>query len=121
MRTLAIHPAYFDEQFDCCFCERCYPLALPDTIANEGPTEYVVPRGWYRVGLALPPRAKALDIFRQWSASFHGTKDALVLKSVLETGTLMKPGDRLLNGTAHFSVFRVVCSIISFERSLDCG
>ncbi len=99
VRTLEIHEAYFDEQFDCCFCERCYPQALPDTITNEGPTEYVVPRGWYRVGLALPPRAKALDIFRQWSASFHGTKDVLVLQSVLETGMLMKPGDKLLNGT----------------------
>eukprot|EP01043_Picozoa_sp_COSAG02_P034088 COSAG02_NODE_2364_length_9055_cov_12.230606_5_plen_838_part_00 len=99
MRTLHIHEAYFDEQFDCCFCERCYPASLPDTITNEGPTPYVVPRGWFRVGLALPPRAKALDVFRQWSVSFHGTKDPLVLKSVLESGTLMKPGDKLMNGT----------------------
>ena len=99
IRTLDIHEAYFNDQFDCCFCKCCYPAALPDKIANEGPTEYVVPRGWYRVGLALPPRAKALDIFRHWSASFHGIKDPLVLKSVLESGALTKPGDKLLNGT----------------------
>ena len=99
VRTLGIHEAYFDERFDCCFCERCYPAALPDTIANEGPTGYVVPRGWFRVGLALPPRAKALDIFNRWSASFHGVKDPLVLQSILECGRLMKPGDKLMNGT----------------------
>ena len=97
--TLGIDGAYLEPHFDRCYCERCYPAAWRDTISNEGPTEHVVPRGWFRVGLALPPKAKALDIFSKWSVSFHGTSSPLVLKSVLDCGQLMKAGDTLLDGT----------------------
>eukprot|EP01043_Picozoa_sp_COSAG02_P030315 COSAG02_NODE_1929_length_10336_cov_69.703819_3_plen_795_part_00 len=94
--TLRIADAFLDHDFDRCYCDRCYRPAWPDTISNEGPTPYVVPRGWVRFGLALPPKAAALDIFEKWSVSFHGTKSPLVLKSILECGQLMKPGDALL-------------------------
>jgi hypothetical protein len=97
--TLGIADAYFDRRFDRCYCDRCYPAAWPDTISNEGPTPYVVPRGWFRFGLALPPKAKALNIFDKWSVSFHGTKSPLVLQSGLDCGQLMKAGDTLLDGT----------------------
>ena len=32
----------------------------------------------YGVGLKLPPRAARLDIFKNWSASFHGVKSTQV-------------------------------------------
>lgn len=93
--------AYLDRRFDRCYCDSCYPAAWPDTISNEGPTPYVIPRGWFRFGLKLQPRAQdaELDIFNKWSVSFHGTKSPLVLKSVLQNGQLMKAGDTLLDGT----------------------
>jgi hypothetical protein len=95
---LQISKVYFDPEFDRCYCEQCYKGSWPDTIEEEGPTPYVVPRGWFRFGLALQPRARdeSLDIFRKWSVSFHGTKSPLVLKSILQCGGLMKSGDKLL-------------------------
>ena len=98
LESIGLHGAYFDSRHDRCYCERCYPARFPNTIANDGPTDYVVPRGWFRFGLALPPKAVALDIFETWSVSFHGTKSPFVLESILECGQLMKSGDRLLNG-----------------------
>jgi hypothetical protein len=73
----------------------------PQSIANEGPTPYVVPRGWVRVGLKTPPRmaSKKLDVWNKWSVSFHGVKSVAVLESILDHGGLMKPGDVLLDGT----------------------
>jgi len=96
---LGINSAYFDERYDRCYCSRCYPDEWSDTISNEGPTPYVIPRGWMRFGLALPARARDLDVFNQWSTSFHGVKSVPVLKSILQCGQLMKPGDKLLDGT----------------------
>jgi ATP-dependent DNA helicase PIF1 len=102
LATLGIEDDKLDHSYDKCYCTRCYQG--PDTIANEGPTPYVIPRGWCRVGLKLPDRSidgRSLasdgeDIFKKWSVSFHGTKDPLVLNSVLQSGHLAKPGDVLL-------------------------
>ncbi len=99
LATLGIDDLHLDHRFDRCYCERCYPMAWPDTISNEGPTPYVVPRGWVRFGLAVPQRATVLNIFEEWSVSFHGTKSPQVLESILDCGQLMKAGDRLLDGT----------------------
>ena len=98
--TLSIAEAYLDHEHDKCYCAACY--RGPDCISNEGPSAYVVPRGWVRFGLKLPPRGSdpELDIFNKWNASFHGVKSTVVLKSVLQCGSLMKPGDTLLDGTA---------------------
>jgi hypothetical protein len=70
-----------------------------DTVTNEGPTPYVVPRGWAGFGFKLPPRAKSKDIFNKWSASFHGVDSPAVLTSILDCGQLMKAGDKLLDGS----------------------
>eukprot|EP00656_Telonema_subtile_P001295 TRINITY_DN10592_c0_g4_i3.p1 TRINITY_DN10592_c0_g4~~TRINITY_DN10592_c0_g4_i3.p1 ORF type:complete len:867 (-),score=296.48 TRINITY_DN10592_c0_g4_i3:122-2722(-) len=99
LRCLQIEPEYLDPKHDRCYCAECYPHSWADKISNEGPTDYVVPRGWYRVGLSLPPRVKVLDVFEQWSASFHGVKSVPVLRSILDCGQLLKPGDTLLDGT----------------------
>jgi len=97
--ALNIGSVCFDHRFDKCFCQKCYKSSSPDTICNEGPTAYVVPRGWVRFGLKLPPRATTNDIFNKWSVSFHGVKSVKVLKSILRCGSLLKPGDRLIDGT----------------------
>ena len=55
LEQLQISKVYFDPEFDRCYCERCYKGSWPDTIVEEGPTPYVVPRGWFRFGLALQP------------------------------------------------------------------
>ena len=101
--TLGVDPNFLDPVHDRCYCEDCYWPAprWPDTIGNEGPTAYVVPRGWFRFGLSFGSegRAKKHGIFKKWSASFHGVKSKTVLESILDCGQLMKPGDRLLDGT----------------------
>jgi hypothetical protein len=97
LRFLNINPAYLAPEWDRCYCVRCY--VGPDTIRNDGPTPYVIPHGWVRFGLALPPRAHAENVFTKWNASFHGVKSVLVLKSILQNGSLMKPGDVLMDRT----------------------
>jgi hypothetical protein len=99
--TLGVNRVYLDSKHDRCYCEACYPARYPDTFSNDGPTEYVVPRGWYRFGLAFgsESKAKSHDIFNQWDASYHGVKSKPVLDSILDGGLLMKAGDTLLDGT----------------------
>ena len=97
--TLGIPEAYLNSEHDRCYCHNCYQNDWPDTIRNDGPTAYIVPRGWVRFGLEVPPRVNALDVFNKWSTSFHGVSSTMVLKSILDCGQLMKPGDVLLDGT----------------------
>lgn len=99
LSTLELDEAFLDPRYNRCYCKQCYPENLADTVANEGLTAYVVPRGWVGFGLKLPPRAAKLDIFNRWCASFHGVDNTLILRSILDCGQLMKAGDRLLNGT----------------------
>lgn len=97
-RSLNIPEMYLNSSHDRCYCKECYSGWR--TIDNEGPTPYVVPEpGWVRFGLHIEARAQAMDIFNQWSACFHGVKSTVVLKSILDCGGLMKPGDRLVDGT----------------------
>ena len=91
LRILGLDEAYFDPKHDRCYCHECFGPGLQDIIANSGPTLNVVPRGWYRCGLALPPRSSVLLIFEQWSVSFHGVKSAAVLQSIMQNGRPMKP------------------------------
>eukprot|EP01047_Picozoa_sp_COSAG01_P050209 COSAG01_NODE_5050_length_4524_cov_189.554802_5_plen_322_part_00 len=101
----------FDEQYNRCYCGICYPARWPDTIKNDGPTEYVVPRGWFRFGLRLDanvfgtpdrPGNSIPDVdavFKTWCVSFHGVKSEEILRSITTLGTLLKPGDKLPDGT----------------------
>jgi hypothetical protein len=109
VRSMGLDAAYLEPKHDRCYCEVCYPAACVDTITNEGPTPYVVPRGWCGFGFRMQPRAHAEDIFNKWSASFHGVDSPAVLKSILQCGQLMKPGDKLLDGS-------VLCSAKSMGR-----
>ena len=106
IRTLNLPEAYLNPEFDRCYCSQCYPPNLPSAIPNEAGA-YVVPQGWFRFGLKAPPRANANDVFNQWCVSLiHGVKGVAVLNSILKKqtadeawGQLMKPGDKLLDGS----------------------
>ena len=93
-----INALLFNQKDDQCFCDECWSEDAADIIKHDGPTPFVVPRGWMRFGLALPPRARTLKIEEEWSVSFHGVKSMEVLHSILHSGGLMKPGDTLLGG-----------------------
>mmetsp|Transcript_58419 Transcript_58419/g.153890 ORF Transcript_58419/g.153890 Transcript_58419/m.153890 type:complete len:290 (-) Transcript_58419:297-1166(-) len=97
LATHNISRAYFNGQHDRCYCDYCYNSFMPDVIV-AGPTQYIVPRGWYRFGIDVPRGlVQQEDIFRKWSVSFHGTR-AYLLKSLLSNGLAM-PGDKLLDGS----------------------
>ena len=85
---------------DRCYCCACYKAEWPDVIATDGPCPYVIPRGWVRFGLKLQPRVEALgeEFFRRWSVSFHGAA-AAVCAQILQSGMILIPGDRLLDGS----------------------
>ncbi len=97
--TLGLGAAFFDSAHDRCYCGACYPAEWPDLIETDGPRPYVIPRGWARFGLRLLPRAEALgrEFFRTWCVGFHGAA-AGVCKQILESGGMLLPGDRLLDG-----------------------
>ena len=99
LETLGIHEGYLDRENDRCYCAECYKPSWPDKIDNKGPTPYVVPRGWVRVGLSDPRlQDPKLNVFEEWSVSFHGVKSAAVLESILRERRLAVPGDTLMNG-----------------------
>ncbi len=100
MATLGLEEAFFDSEHDRCYCCACYKAEWPDTIKTDGPSSYVIPRGWVRFGLKLQPRAEALGskFFQNWSVSFHGAA-AVVCAQIMRSGMMLIPGDRLLDGS----------------------
>jgi hypothetical protein len=58
---------------------------------------YEVPKGWCGFALKLPPKAEDLQIFN-WPVAFHGCPSG-VLPSVLREGSLLMPGDTLIDGS----------------------
>ena len=70
--TLGVHKAYLNRRFDRCYCRKCYAPSFSDTITDGSGKPYVVPRGFFRIGLTVPARAEALDIFNKWSVYVLG-------------------------------------------------
>ena len=99
MATLGLAAPFFDSKHDRCYCCACYKAELPD-VRTDGPSPYVIPRGWVRFGLRLQPRVEALgeEFFRDWAVTFHGAA-AGVCKQILESGGICIPGDRLMDGS----------------------
>ena len=98
--SLGLHSSYLNRTQDRCYCIECYPATWPDVMTNKGPTAYVIPRGWVRVGLADPRLLDPeLKVFEEWSVSFHGVKSKQVLRSILQERRLMTPGDTLMDGS----------------------
>ncbi len=67
-------------------------------LQNVGGTNYEIPKGWCGFGLKLRPAATALKIFEKWPVTFHGCKVSN-LPSILREGSLLMPGDKLMDGT----------------------
>ena len=57
LKDLEVAPTYLESKFSRCYCAHCWREALPDVL-KDGPSPYVIPKGWYRFGLKLPPKAR---------------------------------------------------------------
>ncbi|CAF1241585.1 unnamed protein product [Adineta steineri] len=74
---------FFDHANDRCYCSRCYKETWKDVI-DAGNSQYVIPRGWVRLGLQLDPVImKTKDIFNKWIVTFHGTTK-IAAQSILQ-------------------------------------
>jgi len=96
--ALGLDSNHWNLEHDRCYCLNCYQSVYPDTYDNDGPTPYVVPRGWVRFGLPAPPCLESDNRWKKWSVSFHGATCDTV-KSILGRGNFIAmPGDELPNG-----------------------
>jgi hypothetical protein len=96
--VLNIKGCYLDEEHDRCYCAECAARArIPDVLDVGTDHPYEVPKGWCGFALKLPPKAEDLQIFN-WPVAFHGCPSG-VLPSVLREGSLLMPGDTLIDGS----------------------
>ncbi|XP_070553369.1 uncharacterized protein [Ptychodera flava] len=97
--SLYLADDYFEPQFDVCYCVHCHGNRGDDMYCARGqpPKLFGVPIGWCRFALKTAPKAKALNVFKEWHVAFHGTRLEAV-KPILETGELLMPGDTRLGG-----------------------
>jgi len=96
----SVSPSYLDPIHDRCYCPNCTQKSNVHEnlkVDVQGGHRYEVPLGWCGFGLKLSPRAEALGIFG-WPVSFHGCPST-VITSILNEGSLLMPGDTLLDGT----------------------
>jgi hypothetical protein len=93
--VLKIPEVFFHHTHNRCFCDHCMAERGDRDLYSRGepPQAYVLPRGWFRFALKLPPRATSLDIFQKWHIAYHGTRDACILP-ILNVGDLLMPGDK---------------------------
>ena len=105
LNELGIASDYLDPAYDRCYCSQCHPSTYHSVIGEPGtPSCYVVPRGWYRFGLARrEPQIKADRVFETceftWGVAYHGVKSTAALQSILAGGQLLLPGNTLTDGT----------------------
>ena len=98
LQSLDLLPDDFDCAHDRCYCQACtVTFALPETMDVAG-MPYELPLGFAGFGIKVPARASGLRIFADWHVSYHGLS-ALALASVLREGSLLLPGDVLLDGS----------------------
>ncbi|CAF0824476.1 unnamed protein product [Rotaria sp. Silwood1] len=98
VNSLNWHKTLFDDSQDRCYCTKCYPIPWDDVIST-GNANYVIPRGWTRLGLRVDPMlVDAYDIWNKWIVTFHGTTKTAAL-SILIHRHFYLPGDKLIDGT----------------------
>jgi hypothetical protein len=107
VRSLGIKvDAFFDFSAGAtmCFCHTCARARgeAPVYARGEPPRKCVMPIGWARVGMKLPPHAHGSDIMRTYHVAYHGTSMS-ALVPVLKTGRLAKAGD-VVHGGARLGV-----------------
>jgi len=93
--------AFFDERYHKCFKPCCLdPSHKVVHIRGNPPSKYVLPTGWCRVGIKVSDGiANANNIWKGWHVSFHGTTHAAIPSILAHGGSLLFPGDKLLDGT----------------------
>eukprot|EP01006_Ploeotia_vitrea_P049199 TRINITY_DN67321_c6_g12_i2.p1 TRINITY_DN67321_c6_g12~~TRINITY_DN67321_c6_g12_i2.p1 ORF type:complete len:333 (-),score=11.93 TRINITY_DN67321_c6_g12_i2:470-1468(-) len=85
----------FEKGTDHCFCSTCEPFP----VWPRGGEKYMLPTGWYRLGLAVRKEFhKRRAEIEQWPVAFHGTSDRAV-GSIIHHRRIMFPGDTLDDGT----------------------
>ncbi|UJR32322.1 hypothetical protein I4U23_019786 [Adineta vaga] len=88
----------FDNTYDKCYCIRCYPASLKD-VSIAGNAQYVIPRGWTRIGLHVDSViSQQQNIWEEWVVTFHGTTIEAA-KLILDHRQFCLPGDTLMDGT----------------------
>ncbi|XP_013418417.1 neuralized-like protein 4 [Lingula anatina] len=99
MKTLNLNDAFFDHEFDRCYCSVCHTDRGDDLYYTRGdpPKDYGIPAGWCRYALSLPAKAKAMNVLEAWHRAYHGTRSTAVAK-ILQVGELLMPGDTALGG-----------------------
>ena len=96
--TLGWETILFDPLNDKCYCAKCYPSTLPD-VTQAGGAEYVIPRGWVRLGLHVDTAlATTHDVWNKWVVTFHGTT-LVAAQSILRHRHFLLPGDKLLDSS----------------------
>ena len=100
LQTLKVNPLFFDHRFDECFCDECCASRCEKAAYARGASLYVTPKGW--VGFGLRHHAGwlgAIRVFEDWHVAYHGVVPD-DLKTVIEAGALLFPGDADHNGRA---------------------
>lgn len=88
---------FFNPSQDRCYCSNCYKAEWKDVI-KAGGEDYVIPRGWVRLGLAVDSVVADIhDIWNKWIVTFHGTS-LIAVESILTHRNFCWPGDVLIDG-----------------------
>ncbi|CAF3663082.1 unnamed protein product [Adineta steineri] len=89
--------AFRQEAHDRCYCERCYPPHLKDTMDVANYT-YVIPRGWTRFAISVDEGFfNHHDVWDKWLNCYHGTSIENA-KSCVEHRQLLLPNDTTMHG-----------------------
>ncbi|CAF1130688.1 unnamed protein product [Adineta steineri] len=89
--------AFRQEAHDRCYCERCYPPHLRDTMDVANYT-YVIPRGWTRFAISVDEGFfNHHDVWDKWLNCYHGTSIENA-KSCVEHRHLLLPNDTTMHG-----------------------
>lgn len=81
---------------DHCYCQSCYPRDSPDVQVEEGGKNYIIPRDWVGIAIAIPEHGLAHAF--NWDVVFHGTM-AHRVTDILHHRHIGMPGDRLPDGS----------------------
>jgi hypothetical protein len=87
----------FDSRGFRCYCSSCYLGSWHNSLVR-GEETYIIPRGWCRFGLHLPPLfLEYNEMWDTWPIAYHGTTPANAF-SIVKHGQLLKNGDTTMDG-----------------------
>ncbi|XP_062501122.1 ankyrin repeat domain-containing protein 17-like isoform X2 [Corticium candelabrum] len=95
-KSLGVEQRFLSPEFNKCYCPRCYN-GRPIILRGKPAKPYAIPRGWVRFAITVDSRLNADEIFDSYHVAFHGTSAGAV-KSILESGQLLLPGDTTSGG-----------------------